>query len=101
MYKVSILGTELGYVQNKQELEQKVKESILQEEEKNVDSIDIKTSPEYELEFVDRTIETKEDQIIEIVKQDVDITYKYYELALNNEAIELVNTLEEAEDLVN
>lgn len=101
MYKVSISGTELGYVQNKQALEQKVKESILQEEEKNVDSIDIKTNPEYELEFVDRTIETKEEQIIEIVKQDVGITYKYYELALNNEAIELVNTLEEAEDLVN
>ena len=29
------------------------------------------------------------------------ITYKYYEIALNNEIIELVNTIEEAEDLVN
>lgn len=29
------------------------------------------------------------------------ITYKYYEIALNNETIELVNTIEEAEDLVN
>ncbi|MCI8760634.1 MAG: M23 family metallopeptidase [Clostridia bacterium] len=101
MYKVSIAGTELGYVQNKQAFEQKVKESILQDEQKNIDNIAIKTNPEYELEFVDRTIETKEEPIIETVKQDVDITYKYYELALNNEAIELVDTLEEAEDLVN
>lgn len=29
------------------------------------------------------------------------ITYKYYEIALNNETIELVNKIEEAEDLVN
>ena len=29
------------------------------------------------------------------------ITYKYYEIALNNEAIELVDTIEEAEDLLN
>ena len=29
------------------------------------------------------------------------ITYKYYEIALNNETIESVNTIEEAEELVN
>ena len=29
------------------------------------------------------------------------ISYKYYEIALNNETIELVNKIEEAEDLVN
>lgn len=101
MYKVSISGKQLGYVQNKQALEQRVKESILKEEEKNIDSITIKTNPEYKLEFVDRTVITKEDQIIETVKQDVDITYKFFELALNNETIETVNTLEEAEELVN
>ena len=100
MYKVSISGTELGYVQNKQALEQKVKESILQERQKNIDNISIKTNPKYELEFVDKTIDTKEEQIIQTVRQDVDITYKYYVLALNNQAIESVDTLEEAEELV-
>ncbi len=101
MYKVSISGTELGYVQNKQALEQKVKESILQERQKNIDNISIKTNPKYELEFVDKTIDTKEEQIIQTVRQDVDITNKYNVLALNNQAIESVDTLEEAEDLVN
>lgn len=101
MYKVSIAGTELGYVQNKQALEEKVKQSIIQDEQKNIDHITIKTNPKYELEFVDKTIETKEERMIETVKQEVEITYKYYELALNNETIELVDTLEEAEDLSN
>lgn len=101
MYRVSISGTELGYVQNKEALEEKVKMSILEKEEKNIDNIDIKIEPEYELEFVDRTTQTKEEEIAETVKQDVTITYKYYELALNKEAIDSVNTIEEAEDLVN
>ncbi len=101
MYRVSISGTELGYVQNKEALEEKVKKSILESEEKNVDSIDIKTIPEYKLTFVDKALETKEEEIVNTVKQDVTITYKYYDLALNNEKVESVNTLEEAEKLVN
>lgn len=100
MYKVSISGTELGYVQNKEALEEKVKESIMEVEEKNVDSIEIQTNPEYALEFVDRTIETKEQELIDTIKQDVTITYKYYEIALNNEQIISVDTMEEAEELV-
>lgn len=100
MYKVSISGTELGYVQNKEALEEKVKESIIEVEEKNVDSIDIQTNPEYELEFINRTRETNEEEVIETIKQDVMITYKYYEIALNSEKIMSVNTIEEAEELV-
>ena len=98
-YKVSISGTELGYVRNKQALEEKIKAEILEEE--IIDSIDIKMDPEYEFRFLDRRIETNEEEIAEIMKQEVAITYKYYEIALNKEVIEYVNTIEEAEDLIN
>lgn len=101
MYSVSIAGTELGYVQNKEALEEKVKEAVLEKEEKNVDTIDVKAEPKYELKFVNKTIETNEEQIIEAVEQEVEITYKYYEIALQNEQIDSVNTIEEAEELVN
>lgn len=100
MYKVSILGEELGYVSNKEALEEIVKESILEKAEKNVDTIDIKVNPEYELKFVERTIETKEEEIVATVEQNVDVTYKYYEIALNNEAVDSVDTIEEAEELI-
>ncbi len=99
IYKVSISGTDIGYVQNKEAFEEKVKTEILQEEK--IDSIDIKMNPEYEFKFVDRRIGTNEEEIAKRVKQDVTITYKYYELAVNNEAVDSVNTIEEAEDLVN
>lgn len=101
MYKVSISGTELGYVQNKEALEEKVKTSILENEEKNIDSIQFQNNPEYELKFVNRTIETEEEKIIETAKQGVIVTYKYYDIALSNQTVDSVNTLEEAEQLVN
>lgn len=101
MYKVSVSGTEVGYIQNKQALEEMVRESVIGKDEKNIDTIDIKTKPEYELKFVDKTVDTKEEEIIAAVEQDVIITYKYYEIAVNNEAIDSVDTIEEAEDVVN
>ncbi len=106
MYKVSISGIELGYVPNKEALEEKVKTSILEEEEKNVDTIAIMAEPEYVLTFVDTKSIAKEDEIvadqmIEVVKQETTITYKYYELALDNQAVDAVDTIEEAEELVN
>ncbi len=101
VYKVSISGKELGYIQNKDALEETVKESVMEKADKNVDTIDITTQPEYELKFVDRAIETKEEEVVATVKQDVAITYKYYEIALNNETVDSVDTLEEAEELIN
>ena len=102
MYKVSVSGNEMGYIQNKEALEEKVKEAILEKEEKNVDAIDMKTIPKYELKLVDRTIETKEEEMVANLEKDLEvaITYKYYEIAVNQETIDSVNTMEEAEELV-
>ena len=79
-----------------------MKKAILEKEEKNVDAIDIKTTPKYEFKLVDRTIETKEEEMVANIEKDleVDITYKYYEIAVNQETIDSVNTIEEAEELV-
>lgn len=101
MYKVSVSGAEVGYIQNKEALEEMVKESVIEKQEKNIDTIDIKTKPEYELKFVDKTVETKEEKIVAAIEQNVTITYKYYEIAVNKEAIDSVDTIEEAEEIVN
>lgn len=101
MYKVSVSGQEVGYVENKEAFEEEMKVSLIQNETKNIDTIDINSNPEYELKLVDRTLKTNKDEIIETVQEDVTITYKYYDIALNNETLDSVNTIEEAEDLVN
>ena len=100
-YQVSICGEKLGYIENKLSFEENIKSNIIANENKNIDAIDIKQNPEYELKLINRTLKTNEDQIVNNIKEDIIITYKYYEIALNNETIELVNTIEEAEDLVN
>lgn len=101
MYQVIVSGTEVGYIQNKEALQEMVKESVLEQGEKNIDTIDLKTNPEYELKLVDKSVETKEQEVITAVKQDVTITYKYYEIAVDNEVINSVDTIEEAEEVVN
>lgn len=99
-YKVSISGKEVGFVQSKDALEESIKNNLMVASDKNIDAIDIKENPEYELKLVDRTLEIDEGQIINNVQDDLIITYKYYEIALNNEEIDSVNTLEEAEELI-
>ena len=101
MYVVKIAGQEMGYVQNKEILETMVKQKVIEGEEKNVDTIDIKTPSEYELKLVDRTLETNENEMVEAMQKNVEVTYKYYEIAFNEKTINQVNTLEEAEELVN
>ena len=100
MYQVIVSGTEVGYIQNKEALQEMVKESVLEQGEKNIDTIDLKTNPEYELKLVDKSLETKEQEVITAVKQDVTITYKYYEIAVNNEVVDSVDTIEEAEEVI-
>lgn len=101
LYKVSISGEELGYVQNKEAFEESVKNSIIESTDKNIDTIDMKEAPEYELKLVDKTLKTNEAEIAKNVQENIEITYKYYEIALNDETLDTVNTIEEAEELVN
>ena len=101
MYKVKISGEEVGYIQDKISFEENVKESIIENATKNIDTIDLKEIPEYELKLVDRTLKTNEDEISENMQEEAIITYKYYEIAFNNETVNSVNTEEEAEELVN
>ena len=101
VYKVSISGEEIGYVKNKEDINEKIKKSMIEEQEKVIESIDMKEQPKYELKFANRTLKTNEDHIINKIKENnIIVTYKYYEIALDNEKAELVNTLEEAEEVV-
>ena len=101
MYKVSISGEELGYVEDKEALDETVKEEIREGTTKNIDEITFNQEPEYELKLVNRTENTEENKLVEELKEEVTVTYKYYEIAVNNTVIEKVDTSEEAEQLVN
>ncbi len=101
IYKVSIAGTELVYTDTKKSLQESIKNEIIQNENVNVDSVEIKDNPDYELKLVNRDIETSNEQIVSSMKDNIIVTYKYYEIALENDVIEKVNTIDEAEELTN
>ena len=101
VYKVSISGEELGYIENIQSFEENLKNEIISGETKNVDSINLSEEPEYELKLINRTLETNEKEIATEIEDEVVVTYKYYDVAYKNETIQSVNTIEEAEEIVN
>ena len=101
MYKVSISGEELGYVENKQALEETLKEEITENSDKTIEDISLNEEPEYELKLVSRTENTEEKEVVRELKEETTITYKYYEIAVQETVVEKVNTSEEAEELVN
>ena len=100
MYKVSISGEELGYVENKQALEETLKEEITESSDKTIEDISLNKEPEYELKLVSRTENTEEKEVVEELKEEATITYKYYEIAVQETVVEKVDTSEEAEELV-
>ena len=101
MYKVSISGEELGYVVDKQALEETLKEEITESSSKTIENIQLNEQPEYELKLVSRTESTEEKEVVQELKEETTITYKYYEIAVQENVVEKVNTSKEAEELVN
>ena len=101
MYKVSISGQEVGYVENKQAFEETLKEEITENTTKTVEDISLNEEPEYELKFVNRADNTDDTDLVEDLKEEVTVTYKYYEIAVQETVVEKVDTIEEAEELVN
>lgn len=100
MYEVKISGEEVGYIENKTALSETIKNSINNYNSENIEKIEITENPEYELKLVEKTKEEDESKILVALQRQLEITYKYYEIALNNETIECVNDLETAKQIV-
>ena len=101
MYKVSVSGEELGYVEDKQALEETLKDEITESSDKTIEDVSLNKEPEYELKLVSRTENTEEKEVVQELKEETTVTYKYYEIAVQETVVEKVNTSEEAEELVN
>ena len=100
VYKVTISGEEIGYVSNKYEFEKLIDEKIINKNEANVAFVDMDTMPEYSLILADNNMETNEQVIFSKLDEDAKVTYKMYSVAVNDENATLVNTVEEAEKVV-
>lgn len=101
MYEVKISGEEVGYIEDKKALSELITNNVENYKSKNIEKVELSATPEYELKLVEKTKESDESDIIIALQKELDITYKCYEIASNNEVIEKVDTLEIAEQIVN
>ena len=101
MYEVKIEGTTIGYVENKKSLNEKIQENVENYSKENIESAELTATPEYELKLVNKSQDENEDEGIIALQNELEITYKYYEIASNNEVLENVKDEETAEKLVN
>ena len=101
MYEVKISGIEVGYVENKKTLQETIKENIENYSQKNIENIELSETPEYELKLVKKTQEENESEIVIALQKKLEITYKYYEIALEDKVLQNVEDKETAEQIVN
>ena len=101
MYEVKISGIEVGYVENKKTLQETIKENIENYSQKNIENIELSETPEYELKLVEKTQEENESEIVIALQKKLEITYKYYEIALEDKVLQNVEDKETSEQIVN
>lgn len=100
MYEVKISGEKIGYIENKKAINETIKNNIENYNKKTIEKIKLAETPEYELKLVERTQKENESEVIVTLQNELEITYKYYEIAYDNENVEKVEDKETAEKLV-
>lgn len=100
VYEVKISDTSVGYIQNKKAFEEIIENYIENYEAKNVKNVELEEKPKLELKLVNKTQETNESEVTIALQKELKITYEYYEIALNNEVLATVDTMEEAQEIV-
>lgn len=98
-YKVNIAGEELGYVNNKKEIESAI-DAYINDKQGCIADVYVPEMPNYEFIFIENTVATSEEQVLLKIKDDSIITYRMFAIKLNGETKEYVESLEEAENVV-
>lgn len=100
VYKVTIAGNKIGYVKSAENFNKEINDKVLNTEASdNVAVVDVKEMPNYELELVSKK-ETNEDEILDYIKDTAEVTYKVYEVSVEGQEPIYMDTLEDAEEVV-
>ena len=102
-YSVSINGEQVGYTENKAELQQRINNYIEngEEENQNVAFVQVANLPSYKLCLLKKNIVANDEEIFAKVKEQGVTYYRYYAVLDNQEEKLYVSTFEEAEQVVN
>ena len=99
-YEVSMGGEMLGYISNKKVLQDKIKDYLQKGDSDNVGYVILKEEPSYEFTFVKKETEMSDDLVLAKVKSNCDVYYRVYGVNVDNEEKFVVETIKEAQQLV-
>lgn len=99
-YKVTISGEAIGFVKNREIIENKINKYI-NNTSGNVAYREIKNLPEYELKLINRDRATEEKEVMLAIENLTTTTYKAYAVTSDGEQKVVVATQEEAENIIN
>lgn len=97
--EVTVDGERLGYITDKEQFEQSV-DDIIGKEEENKLYTTIANMPVYHMTFIDKSEETKDEEILARIEESSETTYKLYAVTVDGKEKATIANLEEAEELV-
>ena len=102
-YSVFINGEQVGYTENKSELQHKINEYVENGDGSNssIAFVQIANLPEYKLCLLKKGIVTNDEEIFNKVKEEGTTYYRYYAIAESEEEKYYVDNFENAEKVVN
>lgn len=100
VYKVIVNGTEIGYIENKEKIEERINEYVNTKED-CVAFKTLKAEPNYEVAFVANAEVSNEETIVNTIIEDAQTTYTMYGITINGDIKTYVKTEEEADTIVN
>ena len=102
-YSVYINGEQVGYTENRTELQHKINDYVEKGDgsNENVAFVQVNNMPEYKLCLLKKNIVANDDEIFEDIKSQGVTYYRYYAIADNQEEKLYVSNFEEAESVVN
>lgn len=100
MYSVTFNGEFIGYVQDKNKLENKIEDYMKNGEGENVAFVDIPVLPEYEICLLKKDKVANDEEIYNTVKSTGTVYYQYYAVTVGDEEKIYVANKEAAEEII-
>ena len=102
-YSVFINGEQVGYTENKSELQHRINEYVEngKDNNENIAFVQVPNLPEYKLCLLKKDITPNDEEIFQKVKEQGTPYYRYYAIMDNQEEKFYVSKFEEAENVVN
>lgn len=100
VYKVTISGETIGFIDDKDLIEIKI-EKYINDNSGNIAFREIEALPEYEFKLIDRDKKTEDKDVMLAVKNLTTTTYKNYAVTTDGENKVIVDSQEKAENIIN